>query len=127
MEAFFARTLRARTIIEISGLALVSGAVRFNRAATKRSVARRDVGSRDGNGPAILVLGDRLFRPILARMNENDIHIGERYLIRHEGREMTVKVLARCETAVHSWMCEREDRIKMIVSAEAFLRPVPLS
>ena len=123
MEAFFARTPQARIIINVSGLALCY-------AAGVRHTARiigRDVDSRAGNGPAILVLGNRQLRPILARMNENDIHIGERYLIRHEGREMTVKVLARCETAVHSWMCEREDRLKMIVSAEAFLRPAPQS
>ena len=58
-------------------------------------------------------------------MNPTDIHVGQKYVIRHDSQEITVKVLARCKTAVHSWMCERNDRIKMIVSAEAFLWPAP--
>ena len=55
-------------------------------------------------------------------MHTNDIRVGERYVIRHDNQEIPVKVIARCEAALHSWMCERKDKVKLIVAAEAFVR-----
>ena len=31
-------------------------------------------------------------------------------------------MLARCEEAIQSWLCQRDDKISLIVSAEAFVR-----
>ena len=56
-------------------------------------------------------------------MQPDTIHIGERYVVIQDGKQTTVKVVARCEGAIHSWRCERDDKTILIVSVEAFQRP----
>ena len=56
-------------------------------------------------------------------MKSDEIRSGERYVVRYRGEEITVKAVSRCPTAVDSWICERADKISLIVPTESFLRP----
>jgi len=56
-------------------------------------------------------------------MKSDQIRAGVRYVIRYGGKQIRVKAVSRCLSALDSWICQGDGKVSLIIPTESFLRP----